>query len=70
MATQQRHRIIMPSNHIPASSNRRDPGREPTRDRRNKTDGRSEVVNFPIRWNAAADRPIGPDEGDPGPSAA
>jgi hypothetical protein len=60
----------MPSDHIPSSSNRRDPQREPTRDRRDKTEGRSEVVNFPIRRNAAADHPIGPDEGDPGPSAA
>jgi hypothetical protein len=57
----------MRSNHIPAPSDRRDPEREPTRDRRDKTEGRSEVVSFPIRRSAAADRPIGPDAAIPAP---
>jgi hypothetical protein len=59
----------MRSDQIPAPSDRRDPVREPTRDRRDKTGGRSEIVSFPIRRSAAADRSIGPDEGDRGPLA-
>jgi hypothetical protein len=55
----------MRSNHIPAPSDRRDPEREPP-----ANVGRfsqSEVVSFPIRRSAAADRPIGPDAAIPAP---